>query len=134
MPKNTTTIADILAKIFKATALPWDGAASLDLHLHTADPLVGGISTTSEATYASYAVVNVARSGAGWTGTAPVANAALLQFPQCSAPGANVITHISITPVGSTQILYRGALTASLTVDNGIQPQFAIGGLTVTES
>jgi hypothetical protein len=134
MPKSTTTIIDMLAKVFKNTALPWDAATFLSLHLHTADPGAGGASTVSEATYAGYAVVNVARTGGGWTGTAPVANAALLQFPQCSSPGANVITHISITPQGSTQVLYRGALTASLTVDNGIQPQFAIGGLTVNES
>ena len=133
MSKSNATEIDILAKVFKATAIPWDAASNLEVHLHTADPGEAGNSTTSEATFAGYAAVTIARSGAGWTGTNPVANAALAQFPQCSAVGANVITHVSITPASSTQILYSGALVAPLTIDNGIQAQFAIGALTASE-
>jgi len=130
--KSNATETDLLAKIFKATALPWDAAANLEVHLHTADPGEAGNSTTNEATYTSYAAVSVARSGAGWTGTNPVQNAALVQFPQCTG-GTNVITHVSITPAGSTQILYSGTLASALTVSNLIQPQFAIGALQITE-
>ena len=137
MPKSTATLGDILAKVFKATALPWDSATQFDLHLHTADPGVGGISTTSEATYTNYALVTVNRSGAAWTTTggppATAKNAAIIQFPQCGASG-NTITHVSITPNASTQILYYGALNASLAVANLIQPQFAINALVITES
>jgi hypothetical protein len=133
MSKSNATETDLLAKVFKATALPWDAVVNLEIHLHTADPGEAGISTTSEATYAGYAAVTVARSGAGWSGTNPVSNAALIQFPQCSAPGANVITHVSISPAGSTQILYSGPLAASLTVDNLIQPQFGGGALQISE-
>lgn len=132
MSKGNTTETDMLAKVFKATALSWDAATDLDLHLHTADPGEGGTSATSEATYTSYALITVARSGAAWTGTNPVSNAALLQFPQCTG-GTNTITHVSITPSGSTQILYSGALSASLAVANLIQPQFAIGSLAIAE-
>ena len=132
MSKGNTTETDMLAKVFKATALSWDAATDLDLHLHTADPGEGGTSATSEATYTSYALITVARSGAAWTGTNPVSNAALLQFPQCTG-GTNTITHVSITPSGSTQILYSGALSASLAVANLIQPQFAIGALQISE-
>ena len=132
MSKGNTTETDMLAKVFKATALSWDAATDLDLHLHTADPGEGGTSATSEATYTSYALVTVARSGAAWSGTNPVSNAALIQFPQCTG-GTNTITHVSITPSGSTQILYSGALSASLAVANLIQPQFAIGSLAIAE-
>jgi len=132
MSKGNTTEVDILAKVFKATALSWDAATDLDIHLHTADPGEAGNSTTSEATYTSYTLITVARSGAAWSGTNPVSNAALLQFPQCTG-GTNTITHVSITPTGSTQILYSGALSASLAVANLIQPQFAIGSLSIAE-
>lgn len=133
MSKGNTTETDILAKIFTATAISWDAVTDLDIHLHTADPGEAGVSTTSEATYGSYALVTVARTAAGWTVTGNTCtNDALIQFPQCTA-GSNTLTHVSITPAGSTQILYSGALNASLSVSTGIQPQFAASALTITE-
>jgi hypothetical protein len=133
MSKSNATETDILAKIFTATALPWDAATDLEIHLHTADPGEAGISTTSEATYTSYAAVTVSRSGSGWTVTGnSCVNDALIQFPQCTG-SSNTLTYVSITPASSTQILYSGALSASLSVSSGIQPQFAAGALTITE-
>lgn len=132
MSKGNTTEVDMLAKIFKATALPWDAVTDLDIHLHTADPGEAGTSATSEATYTSYALVQVNRAGTDWSGTNPLANDVLIQFPQCTG-GNNTLTHVSVTPAGSTQILYSGALLASLAVSSGIQPQFAIGALTASE-
>ncbi len=133
MSKSNATETDILAKIFTATALPWDAASDLEIHLHTADPGEAGISTTSEATYTSYAAVTVARTTSGWTVTGnSCTNDALIQFPQCTG-STNTLTHVSITPASSTQILYSGALSASLSVSSGIQPQFAAGALTITE-
>jgi hypothetical protein len=64
--------------------------------------------------------------------TALAANAALIQFGQCTA-GTNAITYASITAQGSTTILYSGALSATLNVASGIQPQFSAGALTITE-
>lgn len=133
MSKGNTTETDILAKIFTATAISWDAATDLDIHLHTGDPGEAGASTASEATYGGYTLVTVSRSGTGWTVTGNTCvNDALIQFPQCSS-GSNVLTHVSITPSGSTQILYSGALNASLSVSTGIQPQFAAGALSITE-
>lgn len=133
MSKGNTTETDILSKIFTATAISWDAVTDLEIHLHTADPGESGTSATSEATYGSYAAVTVARSGSGWTVTGgSCTNDGLIQFPQCTS-GSNTLTHVSITPAGSTQILYSGALNASLAVSTGIQPQFAIGALTITE-
>ena len=133
MSKGNTTETDMLAKIFTGTAISWDAATNLDIHLHTADPGEAGASTASEATYGSYAVVTVARTTSGWTVTGNTCvNDNLIQFPQCSS-GSNTLTHVSITPAGSTQILYSGALNASLSVSTGIQPQFAAGALSITE-
>ncbi len=133
MSKSNATETDLLAKVFTATALPWDAATQLDIHLHTADPGEAGTSATSEATYTSYAAVTVSRSGSAWTVSgSTVTNDNLIQFPQCTG-GANTITHVSITPNASTQILYSGALSSSLAVSNGIQPQFAASALAISE-
>lgn len=135
MSKGNTTENDVLEHLFKATALSWAANANLYIALHTGDPGEGGNQTTSEATYTSYARVAVARSGSGWTVSGNQAsNAALIQFPQCTG-GTNTITHVSIGTASSStgQIVYKGALNASLAVANLIQPQFATGALVVTE-
>lgn len=133
MSKSNATETDFLALTFTATALPWAAATQLDIHLHTADPGEAGNSSTSEATYTSYAAVTVSRSGSAWTVTGnTVTNDNLIQFPQCTG-GTNTITHVSVTPNASTQILYSGALNSSLSVSSGIQPQFAASALSITE-
>ena len=111
-------------------------AGSLYVALHTGDPGDAGNASTSECAYGAYARQAVARSGAGWTVSGDtVSNAALIQFPQCSS-GSETITYVSITTAvsGTSDILWSGALSASLAVSSGIQPQFAIGALTVTEA
>jgi len=131
--KSNTTENDFMFYTFNATAFPWDATASLRVHLHTADPGEAGTSATSAATYTDYLPVTVTRNAGGWTVSGNQAsNAALVQFPQCTG-GSNTITHVSITPLATTQILYSGALSSSLAVSSGIQPQFAIGALTISE-
>lgn len=133
MSKSNTTENDFMKYVFNATAFSWNAATQLDVHLHTADPGEAGTSATSEATYGGYAVVTVDRNSGGFTVSGNTAtNTALVQFPACTS-GTNTITHCSITPNGSTQILYSGALTSSLSVSTGIQPQFAAGALSVSE-
>ena len=135
MSKGNTTENDVLALLFKGTALPWAAVTDLYLALHTADPGEAGDQTTSEATYTSYARIGIVRSAVGWTvaGNSSV-NAALAQFPACTG-GTNTITYVSIGTLsaGAGQIIYSGALNSSLSVSNGIQPQFAAGALAVTE-
>lgn len=134
MSKSNATETAVLSYIFTATAPSWAAATGLDIHLHTADPGEAGVSTTSEATYGGYALVTVNRATSDWTVTDDTAtNDNLIQFPQCTS-GSNTITHVSITPEGSTTILYSGALSSSLSVSAGIQPQFAAGALDVTEA
>lgn len=135
MSKGNTTENDILAYVFNATAFSWDANTNLYVSLHTADPGEAGNQTTSEATYTSYARVTVARTSGGWTVSGNTAqNTALIQFPQCTG-GSNTITHVAVGTAssGPGQILYSGALTSSLSVSSGIQPQFAAGALSLTE-
>ena len=142
MSKGNTFENDLLLLIFNATAIAniADNAASspltsLYVSLHTADPGEAGNQTTNEAAYTSYARVAVARSGSGWTvsGNA-VTNAALIQFPQCTG-GSETITHFAIGTASSStgKVLYKGALSSSLAVSSGIQPQFGAGELDGTE-
>jgi len=133
--KGNQTETDVLNKIFKNVALPWDAVTDIYISLHTADPGEAGTQSTSEATYTGYARVAVARSGAGWTVAAGQAeNAALVQFPLCTA-GTNAITHVAMGTLstGAGQVLYFGALAATLNVSSGIQPQLNAGALVITE-
>lgn len=135
MSKSNTTENDFMLYTFNATAFSWNALGNLYVALHTADPGEAGTAVTSEATYGAYARVTVARTAGGWTvASNQASNTALVQFPLCTS-GTNTITHVSIvtTTSGAGQILYSGALNASLAVSTGIQPQFAIGALILTE-
>lgn len=102
--------------------------------LHTADPGETGTQSTSEATYTGYARVSTVRSAAGWTISGnTVSNAAVITYAICSG-GSNVITHFSIgtDSSGVGNLLFSGALNSSITVSNGITPNFGIGDLTTT--
>lgn len=144
MPKSTLTCNAILALIFNATA--WadiaendssSPATNLYVSLHTADPGVGNDQTTNETAYTNYTRIAIARTTGGWDAPSggATANAALAQFPQCGVTGAT-ITHVSIGTAssGAGTVLYAGALSSSLAVALGIQPQFAAGALDVTET
>lgn len=143
MAKSTTTCNNLLQLLFNAVA--WanvaDNAGSspltnLYLSLHTADPGVGNSQLTNETSYTNYVRVAVARTVGGWTVSLNSAvNAALKQFAQCGASGAT-ITHVAIGTAdsGAGNVLYAGQLNSPLAVSNGIQPQFAPGALTVTET
>lgn len=135
MSKGNTTENDVLIKIFQATELSWDANTDLYISLHTADPGEGGSQTTSECAYGSYARQAVARDATGFDVAGNTAsNDDLIQFPQCSS-GSETITYVAIGTAssGAGQILYSGALSSSLAVSTGIQPQFAASALTITE-
>jgi hypothetical protein len=145
MPKSSTFSEDILNLVFRGTPIAniADNASSspltnLYLSLHTADPGIGGLQTTNEATYGGYARLAVARSAVGWddaTGVQQTVNAALAQFAECTS-GSNTITHVAIGTAssGAGKVLYAGALSSSRAISAGIQPQFADSALTVQET
>ena len=134
MSIGNTTENDVVKLLFQGTALSWDANTDLYVSLHTADPGEGGSQTTSEAAYTSYARVTVARTSGGWTVTNNQAvNAALVQFPQCTGSSSTVTyAAIGTASSGAGQIIASGALSSSLAVSSGIQPQFAAGALTFT--
>lgn len=109
-------------------------AGSFYISLHSADPGETGDQTTSEVAYTSYARVAVARTSGGFTRTgSSMANTALVQFPQCTGSTATA-THwgLGTDSSGTGNLLVKGALSSSLSISNGIQPQFAAGALTTT--
>ena len=100
-------------------------AGSFYISLHTADPGEAGT---------GYARVAVNRTAGGWTRSgSTVSNTALVQFAQCTA-GSSTVTHFGIGAdlSGAGHLFFKGALTASLSISAGIQPQFAASQLTVT--
>lgn len=108
-------------------------AGSFYVSLHTADPTDSGNQTSSEATYTSYARVAVARSAGGFTVAAEnCSNAAAVTFPAATG-GSDTVTHFGIgtDSSGAGNLLFSGALDASLAVSNGITPEFAIGALDI---
>lgn len=133
MSLSNTAETSVLEVIFKGTALPWDANSDLWLALHTADPGEAGTAVTSEATYTSYARAAVDRATEFTVSGDTVSNTVLVQFPQ-STGGSNVITHASIvtTSSGAGTIIVRAALSSSITVTSGVQPQFAASALTFT--
>ncbi len=140
MAFSTVFRSSIASLIWTATAIAdiadndaTSPITNIQIGLHTADPTTGN-QTTSESAYTSYARVAVARTTGGWTDTAGVvANDAAITFPACTG-GSSTVTHVSngTASSGAGVLIVAGALTASLAVSNGITPQFAISGLTIT--
>lgn len=118
--------------IFDSTAPSWDAASDFYVRLHSADPGEAGTAITNEITYTGYDGVTVSRTtGFSVTGNT-ASNAALVQFPLCTG-GSATATYFSIctTQNGAGTIIVSGALTSSLSISNGIQPQFNTGELDV---
>lgn len=134
MSKSNTTENDILKAVLQGTDPSWRAGATIYLALYTSDPGEAGTAITNEAAYGSYARVAITKA-TGWTdGGSTFSNAALLQFPECTS-GSETETHVGLvtTASGAGQLIISGALTASRAVSSGIQPQFTIGALTITE-
>ena len=132
MSISNATESNILKLIFNATA--WanyaDNAATtpqtnVHVGLHTADPADAGTMSTNEATYTSYARVNVARTTGGWTETSgSVSPVAAITFP-AGTGGTGTVTHFSTgkTGGGATDILWSGTVTPNIVTGNGVTPQ-----------
>ncbi len=135
MSKANTTENDTLDALLRGVDPSWRANANRYIALHTADPGEAGTAVTSESAYGSYArVLVVASTGFTAASGGSSSNTGLIQFPECTS-GSETITHVSIvtTASGAGQIIYSGALTASRNISSGIQPQFAIGGLVISE-
>lgn len=129
---NNTT----LANIGDATGLVGStSAGSTQLSLHSvALAETDTTMTTNELAYTGYARPTQARSSAGWTQTNDVAsNAALIQFGSMTAGGPVTAVHLGLGFIATGSVLrLQQDLNADLVINNGINPQFAIGALTWT--
>jgi len=144
MPKSTSASNSILALVYNATA--WANVAdnasaspltSVSVALATASYSGASTLASNEATYTNYARQDVARTTGGWDAPSAgaTANAAAIEFPQCGASG-NTITSAATGKTGGGAAIpfHYGDLNASIAVSNQIQPRFAIGAVTITES
>ena len=131
MSFSNTAETAIMKLLFQAVA--WgnmaDNAATtpqtnVSMALHTADPGEAGTQTTSEATYTSYARVNVARTTGGWNESGGVITpVAAINFPAATG-GTNTITHATAgkTGGGASDVWMRATVTPNLSISNPIQP------------
>lgn len=135
MSKSNDTENDTLNANLRAVDPAWRSNANRYIALYTADPTDAGTAVSNECAYGSYARQAVV-AATGFTAAAggSSSNTGLIQFPECTS-GSETITHVAIvtTTSGAGQIIYSGALNAPRSVSTGIQPQFAIGALVVTE-
>lgn len=143
MPKSTSTCNSLLALLYNATA--WaniaDNAASspitqISVALATASGGFGDTMSTNEATYTNYLRVNVPRTTGGWTvpSSRAISNVAQITFAQCGVTGNTITSAKTGVGAGAVAVLHYGDLNAPITVSNLIQPVFAIGAVTITES
>lgn len=144
MPKSTTVCNKFLALLYNATT--WDGIAENDtsspltniyMGLQTASMTGASVQTTNETAYTNYARIAVARTTGGWSAPSggATSNVAAVEFPQCGASGATITdAHTGTSLSGGGEIFHYGTLNASIAVSNQVQPRFAAGAVTITES
>ena len=139
----------LLRFVFNAVATDFTlgataGSTSLWLGLFTADPGEAG-STTVEGGYTDYTRVKTDRSSAsstGWSVTSgtsaalPVASpVTTLSFPQNSATSTGTFTHAAVytsSDVGTSGMLYFGAITPNVNFSQNVTPQLTSGS-SITE-
>jgi hypothetical protein len=145
MPKATVTCNNFLALLYNATA--WANIAdnasgtpitTISIRLATASYAVGSTGSSNEATYTNYALQTVARAtgAGGWNApaTRATSNVSQITFPQCGASGNTITSACTCKASGASDIFHYGDLNSPIAVSNLIQPIFAAGAVTITES
>jgi len=117
---------------FANTNPSWHGAANFYIRLHSSDPGEPGTAVTNEISYTGYDGVAISRTTGFSVSGNTATNVDLAQFPLCTG-GTATATHfcIATTQNGAGTIIVSGALSSSLSISNGIQPQFNAGELDV---
>ena len=131
MSMSDTTETAVLNLFLRGTDPDYRAGATQYLALFTADP-TDTASLAAEANYTGYERVALTKAS-DWTGTAsPFTNTNLIQFGACTA-GTAACTHFAVvdTASGAVSMMISGALSATLNVSNGIQPQFSSGSLSI---
>lgn len=129
MDAKTDYLEDaLLDHVLRNTA--YTSPTTVYVGLFTADPTDTG-SQANEVTGGSYARQAVT-FGAPSGGT--VANTGIITFPTATASWGTVTHAAILDAVSAGNMLYKGALASSKTVDNGDTVSYAIGALTVAET
>lgn len=133
MSKSNVFENEFLSLVFNGTAISnlADNAATspltnLFVALHTSDPGEAGNQSTSEISYTGYSRVSVARTSGGWTITNnSVSPVAAIEFGEMTGGTGGTATFASIGTAssGSGKILYKGALTPTVSVATGVIPR-----------
>jgi hypothetical protein len=143
MPKSTTTCNNLLGLFYNATAIAniADNAAAspittVSVALATASYSASSTMSSNETAYTNYARQTVARTTGGWAAPSAGAtsNVAAIEFPQCGVTGATITSACTGKGAGASDIFHYGDLNASIAVSNQIQPRFAAGAVTITET
>lgn len=102
-------------------------AGSLFVSLHTSDPGEAGTQTTGEIAYTGYTRIGVTRSTAGWTITNnnSIQPVATIGFGPMTAGAGGTVSFFAVGTVvsGAGKILYKGAVSPTIAVSNGVTPQ-----------
>lgn len=132
MSLSNTTENAALKMFLQGTDPAYRAGATQYLALFAADPGEAA-SLAAEANYTGYARVALTKASAWTDGGSTFTNAALIQFGACTA-GTNAITHFAVvdTSSGAVSMMISGALSATLNVSSGIQPQFSAGALSIS--
>lgn len=132
MSLSNATENAALKCFLQGTDPSYRAGATQYLALFTADPGEAA-SLAAEANYTGYARVALTKASAWTDGGATFTNAALVQFGQCTA-GSNALTHFAVvdTASGAVAMMISGALSSTLNVTAGIQPQFSISSLSIS--
>lgn len=132
MSMSNTTENATLKMHLQGTDPAYRAGATQYLALFTADPGESG-SLVAEATYTGYARVALTKATAWTDGGSSFTNANLVQFGACTA-GTNALTHFAVvdTASGAVEQMISGALSSTLNVSAGIQPQFSPSSLVIT--
>lgn len=132
MSLSNTTENAVLKMFLQGTDPSYRAGATQYLALFTADPGETA-SLAAEADYTGYSRIALTKATAWTDGGATFTNAALIQFGACTL-GTNALTHFAVvdTASGAVAMMISGALSATLNVSAGIQPQFAAGALSIS--
>ena len=132
MSLSNTTENATLKMHLQGTDPAYRAEATNYLMLLTADPGEAG-AVANEATYTGYARVPLTKESAWTDGGSTFTNASLIQFGVCTA-GSNAITHFAVVDTASGEVaqMISGALSSTLNVSPGIQPQFPTGALGIS--
>ena len=132
MSMSNATENQILKMHLQGVDPAYRAGATQYLALFSADPGETG-SLAAEATYTGYARVALTKATAWTDGGSSFSNANLIQFGACTA-GTTAATHFAVvdTVSGAVSQMISGALSATLNVSAGIQPQFQAGSLSIT--